>query len=127
MVKNEKNVTIDEYFLLTSVTIFQMHLRFIQRQLTLIQISLKRTYKYQTKVFGYNTQLKTIGNTEEIEKILCKYIRLIMKFYFSINIYVGDYNRARQANPHAALLIDAYRKHGHRLAKIDPLGILVNT
>ena len=33
------------------------------------------------------------------------------------------YHRARQDNPHAALLIDAYRKHGHRLAKVDPLGI----
>ena len=41
--------------------------------------------------------------------------------------YVGDHNQARQANPHAALLIDAYRKHGHRLAKIDPLGIANNT
>ena len=40
---------------------------------------------------------------------------------------IDDYHQARQANPHAALLIDAYRKHGHRLAKIDPLGIIVNT
>ena len=40
---------------------------------------------------------------------------------------IGDYNRARQANPHAALILDAYRKHGHRLAKIDPLGMLIPT
>lgn len=49
-----------------------------------------------------------------------------MKFLFLYQ-YVGDYNQARQANPHAALLIDAYRKHGHRLAKTDPLGININT
>ncbi|CAF0933708.1 unnamed protein product [Adineta steineri] len=86
-----------------------MHLRIVQQRLAFIQNSFVRTYKHQTKIFGYNTQLKTIGNTKEIEKILC------------------DYNQARQANPHVALLIDAYRKHGHRLAKIDPLGITVNT
>jgi len=81
-----------------------MFSRFVQRQLNFV-----RTYKYQTKVFGYNAQLKTIGNTESIEQIL------------------RDYNQARQANPHAALLLDAYRKHGHRLARIDPLGLAVNT
>ncbi|UJR09540.1 hypothetical protein I4U23_013777 [Adineta vaga] len=86
-----------------------MHLRIVQQRLAFIQTNLIRTYKHQTKVFGYNTQLKTIGNVNEMEKILC------------------DYNQARQANPHVALLIDAYRKHGHRLAKIDPLGISVNT
>lgn len=42
-------------------------------------------------------------------------------------VCLGDYNRARQANPHAALILDAYRKHGHRLAKIDPLGMLIPT
>lgn len=50
---------------------------------------------------------------------------IMTNFFF--RQYVGDYNQARQANPHVALLIDAYRKHGHRLAKIDPLGISVNT
>ncbi len=63
-----------------------MHLRIVQRQLNLVQNIFIRTYKYQTKVFGYNTQLKTIGNTENIEKILCKYIILIMKYYFFIDI-----------------------------------------
>ncbi len=102
-----------------------MHLRIVQRQVNLIQNKFIRTYKYQTKVFGYNTQLETIGNTKDIEKILCKYI--ILWNTISLSICIGDYNQARQANPHAALLIDAYRKHGHRLAKIDPLGIVVNT
>lgn len=51
-----------------------MHLRIVQRQLNLIPNKFIRTYKYQTKVFGYNTQLKSIGNTENIENILRKYI-----------------------------------------------------
>jgi 2-oxoglutarate dehydrogenase complex dehydrogenase (E1) component-like enzyme len=108
-----------------------MHLRIVQRQLYLIQNNLIRTYRHQTKVFGYNTQLKTIGNTEEIEKSLRKYIYIyIYRIDYEILFlyqYIGDYNQARQANPHAAILIDAYRKHGHRLAKIDPLGLNVNT
>ncbi|CAF3579917.1 unnamed protein product [Rotaria socialis] len=86
-----------------------MYLRIVQRRLAPIQNNLIRTYKYQSKVFGYNAELKTHGNTEEIANSL------------------RDYNQARQANPHAALLIDAYRKHGHRLATIDPLGININT
>jgi 2-oxoglutarate dehydrogenase complex dehydrogenase (E1) component-like enzyme len=86
-----------------------MHLRILQQRLNLIQTNLRRTYKYQTNIFGYNAQLKSIGNTEEIESILRKY------------------NQARQTNPHAALILDAYRKHGHRLAKIDPLGISIHT
>ncbi|CAF5082509.1 unnamed protein product [Rotaria magnacalcarata] len=86
-----------------------MHLRIVQRRLPFIQNNLIRTYKYQSKVFGYNAELKTHGNTEEIVNSL------------------RDYNQARQVNPHAALLIDAYRKHGHRLAKIDPLEINIST
>ncbi len=50
-----------------------MHLRIVQQRLNLIQNNLIRTYKYQTKVFGYNAQLKSIGNTDNIEKILRKY------------------------------------------------------
>lgn len=50
-----------------------MHLRIVQRRLTSIQNNLIRTYKYQSKIFGYNAQLKTNGNTEEIEKILREY------------------------------------------------------
>jgi 2-oxoglutarate dehydrogenase complex dehydrogenase (E1) component-like enzyme len=55
-----------------------------------------------------------------------KYIYIDYEILFLYQC-VGDYNQARQTNPHVALLIDAYRKHGHRLAKIDPLGIIVNT
>lgn len=52
-----------------------MHLRIVQQRLAFIQTNLIRTYKHQTKVFGYNTQLKTHGNVNEIEKTLCKYIQ----------------------------------------------------
>jgi 2-oxoglutarate dehydrogenase complex dehydrogenase (E1) component-like enzyme len=103
-----------------------MHLRIVQRQLTSIQNCLRRTYKHQTNVFGYDPQLKTVGNTEETEKILRNINHIDYEIVFLYQ-YIDDYHQARQANPHAALLIDAYRKHGHRLAKIDPLGINVNT
>ena len=52
-----------------------MHLRIVQQRLAFIQTNLIRTYKHQTKVFWYNTQLKTLGNVTEVEKTLCKYIR----------------------------------------------------
>jgi hypothetical protein len=53
---------------------FQMYLHILQRQLNSIFNHLKRTFKYQTNIFGYKTQLKSIGNTEKIESILRKYI-----------------------------------------------------
>jgi 2-oxoglutarate dehydrogenase complex dehydrogenase (E1) component-like enzyme len=103
-----------------------MHLRIIQRRLALIHTNLIRTYRHQTKVFGYDAQLKTHDNVTDVENLLRKYLARHDEILFRYQ-YVGDYNQARQANPHVALLIDAYRKHGHRLAKIDPLGIIVNT
>ncbi len=51
-----------------------MHLRVIQRQLNFISNNLRRTYKHQTNVFGYNTQLKTIANTKDLENILRRYL-----------------------------------------------------
>jgi 2-oxoglutarate dehydrogenase complex dehydrogenase (E1) component-like enzyme len=66
----------------------------------------------------------------EIRKKLRKFFVNINHIDYEIVFlyrYIDDYHQARQSNPHAALLIDAYRKHGHRLAKIDPLGINVNT
>lgn len=107
-----------------------MHLRAVQQRLASVHTVLRRSYKHQSKIFGYNTQLNTTGDkTAEIERVLSKKSqpllpRITPKLFRSC---IDDYHQARQANPHAALLIDAYRKHGHRLAKIDPLGINVNT
>ena len=52
---------------------FQMHLPLIRRCYQISSRNLIRTYRYQTKVFGYNAQLQSNGNLEEMEKILRKY------------------------------------------------------
>lgn len=63
-----------------------MHLRIVQRRLASIQNNLIRTYKYQSKVFGYNAELKTHGNTEEIENSLREYIHT---YQFDYEIFIS--------------------------------------
>ena len=107
---------------------FQMHyrtIRLLQQRLPLIRSGVQRTYKHQTKVFGFNPQLQTTDGQSEtsFRNARCSHVDRSDLSLFKLDAY----HRARQDNPHAALLIDAYRKHGHRLAKVDPLGIDVKT
>ena len=85
-------------------------------------LPLVRNYQCDGKVYGFNA----LAWKRKKEEALSKFLHWRHQKFSILFWYLGDINvnfEARAQNPNLYRFIEAYRKHGHKCSKINPVPV----